>query len=260
MQSIISEHSCPPRSLFAHLLCFLPSGCSAEKRCPQSKTWWNCACIEWVMCGVSLLLGTWAKTWLWYNVLKKLMLPLSNLAWYDKNLEVRLRTAVFQAFGTSIILFEEIWKRVGVEHWENGGLVHIASLSSWLKNPSLVSLTWAPSPLNHLVMSYFLFTNRGPAIEKIVVVIGETGVGKSTIVNMLYNRDYSVDCCTQPQKTGSTSAAVTRFSTMQFDFFRKWLGCGWNIRASKVGSSLEKNTSTACPAVVLRFLWTIRHL
>ena len=61
-----------------------------------------------------------------------------------------------------------------------------------------------------------------PSIDRFVLVIGETGVGKSTIVNMLYNQDCSVDCCKWPQKTGNSAAAVTQFSSMQFDWRRKW--------------------------------------
>ena len=45
-----------------------------------------------------------------------------------------------------------------------------------------VDLTWNKSPGS-------MADSRELPLEKIVLVIGETGVGKSTIVNMLYNRD-----------------------------------------------------------------------
>lgn len=50
-------------------------------------------------------------------------------------------------------------------------------------------------------------------VNKVVLVIGETGVGKSTILNMLYNDDHSVSSCKEPQKTGSTAGSVTKAST-----------------------------------------------
>eukprot|EP00435_Cladocopium_sp_Y103_P027020 s1203_g6.t1 len=48
------------------------------------------------------------------------------------------------------------------------------------------------------------------------MVIGETGVGKSTVANMIYNKDFSTDLCKYPFKTGNTAASVTKASTMQY--------------------------------------------
>ena len=42
-------------------------------------------------------------------------------------------------------------------------------------------------------------------------------VGKSTVVNMIYNEDSSADCCQRPFKTGSTAASVTKASNLQFN-------------------------------------------
>ena len=116
-----------------------------------------------------------------------------------------------------------------------------------------VDLTWNKSPGS-------MADSRELPVEKIVLVIGETGVGKSTIVNMLYNRDPSVDCCKYPQPTGSTSSAVTRFSTMQFDFVRKWalldtIGVGDpNLSQQQILGSIRnliKNTSKGVHSVVV---------
>ncbi len=46
--------------------------------------------------------------------------------------------------------------------------------------------------------------------KKIVVVIGPTGSGKSTIVNMLYNGGHMPGDCTQPCETGASANSVTK--------------------------------------------------
>ena len=63
---------------------------------------------------------------------------------------------------------------------------------------------------------------RDLPVDRFMLVIGETGVGKSTLVNMLYNNDCSVHCCTHPQPTGNTARAVTQVSIMLFDWVRSW--------------------------------------
>lgn len=47
-------------------------------------------------------------------------------------------------------------------------------------------------------------------VKKIVVVVGSTGTGKSTIINMLYNNDYTKDACLAPCDTNSTADSVTK--------------------------------------------------
>mmetsp|Transcript_98465 Transcript_98465/g.317458 ORF Transcript_98465/g.317458 Transcript_98465/m.317458 type:complete len:304 (+) Transcript_98465:83-994(+) len=59
-------------------------------------------------------------------------------------------------------------------------------------------------------------------LKKIVMVIGESGVGKSTIVNMLYNGDSTEDCCRTPCQTGSTAASVTKSSALQVNMQSRW--------------------------------------
>lgn len=52
-------------------------------------------------------------------------------------------------------------------------------------------------------------------ITRTVIVIGSTGVGKSTVVNMLCNQASDKDSCTKPAITGNTAAAITA-ETMQY--------------------------------------------
>lgn len=59
-------------------------------------------------------------------------------------------------------------------------------------------------------------------IDKIVMVIGESGVGKSTIINMLYNQDTTESCCQGPARTGSTANSVTKHSTLHINMQRRW--------------------------------------
>lgn len=47
-------------------------------------------------------------------------------------------------------------------------------------------------------------------LKRNVIVIGSTGVGKSTIINMLINQSSDKKSCLQPAKVGNTAAAVTR--------------------------------------------------
>ena len=99
-----------------------------------------------------------------------------------------------------------------------------------------------------------------PSIDKIVLVIGETGVGKSTLVNMLHNNDSSVHCCTHPQPTGNTASAVTQQVSMLFDFARSWaiidtVGVGDpNLSETKILTNIRgliKDTSKGVHAVVV---------
>lgn len=52
-------------------------------------------------------------------------------------------------------------------------------------------------------------------IRRFVMVIGESGVGKSTIVNMLYNQGAGEAQCKAPCRTGATAASVTKQSSVQ---------------------------------------------
>lgn len=52
---------------------------------------------------------------------------------------------------------------------------------------------------------------------KLVMVMGESGVGKSTIINMMYNQNVSDECCKGPCSTGSTANSVTKASALHFD-------------------------------------------
>ena len=47
-------------------------------------------------------------------------------------------------------------------------------------------------------------------VSKIVVVVGSTGTGKTTLINMLFNNDFSAESCTKPYETANTAAAVTK--------------------------------------------------
>ena len=47
-------------------------------------------------------------------------------------------------------------------------------------------------------------------IRRIVVVIGTTGTGKSTIINMLLNNDFSKDSCDRPCSIGESAESVTK--------------------------------------------------
>lgn len=47
-------------------------------------------------------------------------------------------------------------------------------------------------------------------IRRAVVVIGTTGTGKSTIINMLLNNDFSKDSCISPCSVGESAQSVTK--------------------------------------------------
>jgi len=47
-------------------------------------------------------------------------------------------------------------------------------------------------------------------INRQCIVLGSTGVGKSTIINMLINNSYDKDSCLTPALTGSTVSSVTK--------------------------------------------------
>lgn len=46
--------------------------------------------------------------------------------------------------------------------------------------------------------------------KKIIIVVGTTGTGKSTIINMLFNDDFNKDACSSPCIIGSTADSVTK--------------------------------------------------
>ena len=51
---------------------------------------------------------------------------------------------------------------------------------------------------------------RGFDVERVAIVIGETGVGKSTLVNMLLNHDTSDESLQGPCATGNGADSITR--------------------------------------------------
>lgn len=55
------------------------------------------------------------------------------------------------------------------------------------------------------------------------MVIGESGVGKSSIVNMLFNQNTTDDCLTKPSNIGWTADSVTKQTSVHMNMERKWL-------------------------------------
>lgn len=55
------------------------------------------------------------------------------------------------------------------------------------------------------------------AVSKIVVVVGSTGTGKTTLINMLFNNDSSAESCMKPNETANTAAAVTKKPSWLFN-------------------------------------------
>lgn len=91
-------------------------------------------------------------------------------------------------------------------------------------------------------------------------MIGETGVGKSTLANIIYNEGFSEDHCTKPFKVGSTAASVTRASSMQYNSVTKncvidTVGVGDPVLDEQdiLGNvrSLVRNTAQGVNAVVV---------
>lgn len=54
-------------------------------------------------------------------------------------------------------------------------------------------------------------------VNKIVIVVGTTGTGKSTIINMLYNNDFNKKACEEPCAVGATACAVTKKPEWHFN-------------------------------------------
>jgi len=47
-------------------------------------------------------------------------------------------------------------------------------------------------------------------VKKQILIVGSTGTGKSTIINMLYNNDINCDSCKEPAPVGDSSDSVTK--------------------------------------------------
>lgn len=60
-----------------------------------------------------------------------------------------------------------------------------------------------------------------------VLIVGSTGVGKSTLVNMLFNNDSSVESCQRPCPVKNTSLSVTQSAAMvaSLSAGRMWMLC-----------------------------------
>lgn len=54
-------------------------------------------------------------------------------------------------------------------------------------------------------------------VKKIVIVVGTTGSGKSTIINMLFNNDYHKETCEEPCPVGATASSVTKEPEWHFN-------------------------------------------
>ena len=68
-------------------------------------------------------------------------------------------------------------------------------------------------------------------VSKIVVVVGSTGTGKTTLINMLFNNDSSAESCIKPYDTANTAAACTKkpiwlFNLKDYRIFGDTIGFG----------------------------------
>lgn len=59
-------------------------------------------------------------------------------------------------------------------------------------------------------MAQGIAADSGIKVNRIVVVIGTTGTGKSTLINMLYNDDTTPDACNGPCEVDITTRSVTK--------------------------------------------------
>ncbi|CAJ1404168.1 unnamed protein product [Effrenium voratum] len=97
-------------------------------------------------------------------------------------------------------------------------------------------------------------------IQRVAVVIGETGVGKSTIVNMLYNQDSSERCCAEPSVTGNSADSVTKASSLHLCMRTGWclvdtVGVGDpDLRQNQIVDNVRnviRNTARGVHAVII---------
>lgn len=59
-------------------------------------------------------------------------------------------------------------------------------------------------------------------IDRSVLIIGPTGVGKSTIVNMLYNSSSIPECVLAPAKTADSASSCTKKNAVYYNISIKW--------------------------------------
>ena len=89
--------------------------------------------------------------------------------------------------------------------------------------------TFPPQPPPHQTMSA---SHHQDGVEckllrvealKTVLVLGSTGTGKSTILNMLFNDEHMPDSCKNPLKTGNAAGSATKQTTTLFDHRKQHL-------------------------------------
>lgn len=91
-----------------------------------------------------------------------------------------------------------------------------------------------------------------PTVEKIVVVVGTTGTGKSTLINILFNGACTKEECLSPAPVGASADSVTKDSHWYYNHREK------TLYGDTVGFSDPQKSAIEIAMELKKFFWAAR--